>query len=131
MPPAGTVIQASSANSQGTLIPAGSTNPQTVYLTLPGITDSVVFNLSTLIASGGNTVTVTVNGYSQSGYAWLLLASSAIATVTNGTYLAIGPGLPVTASAPIFAANNAVPYTMQIVVAVAGIVSYGIDYEVC
>jgi hypothetical protein len=128
MPPAGTVIQSGPANSQGVILPAGTTQPsQTLYLVCPSNVDFLTIVVNTTVSTASNTVLVTVNGITQSGYTWLLLANSAIASVTTH-YLAIGPGLPVTASAPIFSANNMVPNVVQIATTIVGVPTYGIDY---
>jgi hypothetical protein len=111
-------------SSDGVLIAAGAAAANTVVLTGAHFSQYLALVISTTTASAGNTVTVTINGISTTGLTYLILASTAIQTVTNTT-LQIGPGLPATANA---SANAIFPDNVQVVVTIAGTVAYGIDY---
>ena len=111
-------------SSDGVLIAAGASTANTVTLRGAHFNQYLAIVLSTTTASAGNTVTVTVNGITTTGLTYLILATTAIATVTN-TVLQIGPGLPATANA---STNAIVPDNIQVVVTIAGTVAYGIDY---
>lgn len=118
-------VSASQAQS-GALIAAGATASQLDVRLTDIIGSRVVFVLNTATASGGNTVQITFNGITASGYVVPLLTGAAIAAVAVTPYL-IGVGFTPAAN---LAVNNAPPRVIQAVVTVAGTVAYGIDYFV-
>lgn len=118
-------VSASQAQS-GVLLAAGATAAQT-DLRLTDIAGSrVVFVLNTATASGGNTVQITFNGITSSGFVYPLLVGIAVAAVAVTPYR-IGMDFTPSANA---VANDAPPRVIQAVVTVAGTVSYGIDWFV-
>ncbi len=113
------------AQQGGVAVAAGTTATSDVTLTdVAG--RSLVVVLSTTTASGGNTVQVTINAVTASGYTYALLVGIAVAAVATTTYR-IGPGLTPSANA---VSNDMVPRKIQIVATVVGTVAYGIDYFV-
>ncbi len=113
------------AQAGGVAVAAGATATSDVTLTdIAG--RSLVVVLSTTTASGGNTVQVTINAVTASGYTYALLVGIAVAAVATTTYR-IGPGLTPSANA---VSNDMVPRKIQIVATVVGTVAYGIDYFV-
>jgi hypothetical protein len=87
---------------------------------------SLVVVLSTTTASGGNTVQVTINAVTASGYTYPLVTGVAVATVATTLYR-IGPGLTAVANLTV---SDVLPRKIQIVSTVVGTVAYGIDYFV-
>lgn len=118
-------VSASQAQS-GVLLAAGATASQSdLRLTdVPG--SGVVFVMKTTVADGSNTVQVTFNGITASGYVYPLLVGIAVAAVAVTPYR-IGIGFTPSANA---VANDATPRVIQAVVIVVGTVAYGIDWFV-
>lgn len=118
-------VSASQAQS-GVLLAAGAVASQAdLRLTdVPG--SGVCFVLSTTVASGGNTVQITCNGITASGYVYPILTGAAIAAVVVTPYR-IGPALTAAANLTV---NDMTPKVIQVVVTVAGTVAYGIDWFV-
>jgi hypothetical protein len=107
----------------GIVVPPATTTSEDITLTDISARELVVV-LNTTVASAGNTVQVTINGVSPSGYVYPLLVGTAVAA-TGATPYRIGVGLTPSANA---VANDMVPRQVQIVATIAGTVSYGIDY---
>lgn len=105
------------------LVAAGTTTGGTFVITNERASRLVVI-LNTATASGGNTVQVTINGVTNQSYVYPILVGIAVAAVAVTPYR-VGPALTPSANA---VSNDVVPRTIQIVVTVAGTVSYGIDY---
>lgn len=105
------------------LVAAGTTTGGTFVITNERASRLVVV-LNTATASGGNTVQVTINGVTNQSYVYPILVGIAVAAVAVTPYR-VGPSLTPSANA---VSNDVVPRTIQIVVTVAGTVSYGIDY---
>lgn len=118
-------VSASQAQS-GVLLAAGATASQT-DLRLTDIAGSrVVFVLKTTVADGSNTVQITFNGITASGFVYPLLVGIAVAAIAVTPYR-IGVGFTPSANA---AANDAPPRVIQAVITVVGTVAYGIDWFV-
>jgi hypothetical protein len=105
------------------LVSAGATATGTYTITNERASRLVVV-LNTAVASGGNTVQVTINGVTQQGFVYPILVGIAVAAAVVTPYR-VGPALTPSANA---VSNDVVPRTIQIVATVAGTVSYGIDY---
>jgi len=111
--------------ASGVAVAAGTTATSDITLTdVAG--RSLVIILSTTTASGGNTVQVTINAVTASGYTYALLVGIAVAAVAVTPYR-IGPGFTPSSNA---VSNDMVPRKIQIVATVVGTVAYGIDYFV-
>lgn len=121
-----TVNVSASQAASGVLLAAGATATQ-LDLRLTDISgESAFFILSTTTASGGNTVQITFNGITASGYVYPILTGAAIAAVAVTPYK-IGPGLTAAANLTV---NDMTPRVIQLVVTVVGTVAYGIDWFV-
>lgn len=118
-------VSASQAQS-GVLLAAGATASQTDLRLTDILGEGAVFILSTTTASGGNTVQITFNGITASGYVYPILTGVAIAAVAVTPYR-IGPGLIAAANLTV---NDMTPRVIQLVVTVVGTVAYGIDWFV-
>lgn len=105
------------------LVSAGTTAGGTFAITNERCSRLVVV-LNTATASAGNTVQITISGVTNQGFIYPLLVGIAVASVAVTPYR-VGPALTPSANA---VANDVVPRTVQVVVTVAGAVSYGIDY---
>ncbi len=106
-----------------TLVAAGTTTSGTFVFENQTSRELLVV-LSTTTASAGNTVQVTINGVTASGYVYPILVGLAVAAAAVTPYR-IGMGFTPSANA---VANDLVPEQVQVVVTVVGTVAYGIDY---
>jgi hypothetical protein len=111
-------------NITGVVIAAGATATNAgVSTTTYNASKAVIIVNVSAFTSGS--LTVTVNGITSSGYSYPILVSTALAA-TGTTPLRIFPGATPSANA---VANDMVPRTLQVVTAVTGTLTYGIDYE--
>lgn len=110
-------------NTTGVVIAAGATASNAGVTTTTYNASKAVIVVNVTAITG--TLTVTINAITASGYSYPILVSTAIAT-TGTTPLRIGEGLTASANA---VANDILPRTIQVVTAVTGTISYGVDYE--
>jgi hypothetical protein len=108
--------------SGGVLIPARATTSQTIDNVGAGL-DHIAVVLNTSAASGGNTVQLTINGVTPSGYVYPILVGIAVAAAAVTPYR-VGPGFTPSLNA---VSNDLVPPIIQVVTTVAGAVAYGVD----
>jgi hypothetical protein len=108
----------------GILIPAGTTASQTVALSGAGL-GHLAAVLGVSAVAGGETVQVTLNGVTPSGYVYPLLAGVAVAAVGVTAYR-VGPAFT---PSPNAVANDLVPPQIQVVATIAGAgsITYGVD----
>lgn len=111
------------APSSSAQIAAGTTTGQTKTITTPAGLTRLMVVLSTTTASAGNTVQVTINGLSVSGFVVPLLVGLAVAAVAVTPYR-VGIGFT---PSPNAVANDVLPPTFQVVTSVVGTVAYGVD----
>lgn len=110
-------------NTTAAVIAAGATASNAgVSVTTYNASKAVIIVNVTAITG---TLTVTINAITASGYSYPILVSTAIAT-TGTTPLRIGEGLTASANA---VANDILPRTIQVVTAVTGTATYGVDNE--
>ena len=113
-------------SQSGALVPAGTTGSVTKDI----ITDVSFEQQLTLVVditaiSGGETLTVQINGKTKAGTVYPILTSTALAAVAV-TPLRVGMGFTAVNN---LAANDMLPNDMQVVctVAGAGAITYGVD----
>lgn len=116
----GRVAVKTSATSQ-LLVAAGATTTETVTVTTTGGRGLIVVVDPTVNTGSLQT---TINGQTTNGFTYPLLVGASL-TSTGAVALRVGPGI--TAS-PNVAAADLVPLTVQIVMTVAGSVTFGADY---
>jgi hypothetical protein len=112
-----------STMASAVLVAAGATTTQTKTITNPsGRTLIVVLSATTALAL--NTVQVTVNGVTVSGYIYPIVTGIAVAAVGNVVYR-VGPDLVPVANLTV---NDVLPASIQVVATVVGAPVYGIDF---
>lgn len=112
-------------SQSGSIIPAGTTTSKTFdVITDASFEAQLVLIVKVSAVSGGETLTVQINGKSPSGITYPILTSAALAT-TGTTTLRVGMSFTPIAN---LTANDMLPYDMQVVCTVAGTGS--ITYEV-
>lgn len=127
------LVVATSPNSPGVrttpasavAIAAGSTTADTVVVNPPTGANFLVVVVNISAISGGESLTLTINGQTVTAYTYPLLAAAAL-TAVGVTPYRVGPALNPSAGA---VANDIIPHAVQLVVAIAGTgaVTYGVD----
>ena len=113
----------------GVLIPSGTVASKTVdILTDDSFEQQIVLTVDITAVSGGDTLTVQINGKSASGAVYPILTSAALAA-TGVTALRVGMGFTPVAN---LAANDMLPNDIQVVCTVAGTgaIAYGVDLTI-
>jgi hypothetical protein len=113
-------------SQSGAVIPAGTTASKTVDLTVDESYESqLVLAVKITAVSGGDTLTVQINGKTASGDIYPILTSTALATIST-TPLRVGSGFTALAN---LTADDMLPNDIQVVctVAGAGAIAYGVD----
>jgi hypothetical protein len=106
------------------LIPTGTVASSTVNFAGGGLGHiAAVLNVSAV--AGGETVQLTLNGVTQSGYVYPLLVGLAVGAV-GATPYRVGPAFT---PSPNAAADDLVPANIQAVATIAGAgsITYGVD----
>jgi len=113
----------------GAVVPAGTTISKTFDLNVDESYESqLVLDVNITAVSGGDTLTVQINGKNSDGTTYPILTSAALAAVAVTT-LRVGAGFTPAAN---LAANDMLPNDIQVVCTVAGggAIAYGVDLEI-
>lgn len=113
-------------STTGPLIPAGTTATKTVdVITDVSMEVQLVLVVDITAVSGGDTLTVHINGKNADGVVYPILVSTALAAVAITT-LRVGTGFTAVAN---LSANDMLPSDLQVVCTVAGsgAIAYGVD----
>lgn len=110
----------------GNLIPAGTASTKTVdVITDASLEAQLVLVVDITAVTGGDTLTVQVNGKDKEGVVYPILTSAALAAVAVTT-LRVGTGFTAVTN---LSANDMLPSDVQVVCTVAGTgtIAYGVD----
>jgi len=121
--------QMTNYTSSGVLIPAGTTTAITKdVITNDSFEAQLVLTVKIAAVSGGETLTVTINGKTASGAIYPILQGLALNAVGVTTYR-IGMGFTAVAN---LTANDMLPNDMQVICAISGTgaITYGADLTI-